>query len=1136
MLVIVAMVRAVYSHGLYGPWGVDQVAGQVVGQVVEHHLRGCHLVLVTTSRHSHVTSSILSRCGVLPVWSPAGVASCRCGVLPVWRPADVASCRCGVLPVWRPAGVASCWYGVMPVWHPAGVAYCRCGVLPVWRPAGVASCWYGVMPVWHPAGVAYCQCGVLPVWRPAGVASCRCGVLPVWRPAGVASCQCGVLPVWRPAGVASCQCGVLPVWHPAGVASCRCGVLPVWRPAGVASCQCGVLPVWHPAGVASCRCGVLPVWRPAGVASCWYGVMPVWHPAGVAYCRCGVLPVWRPAGVASCRCGILPVWRPASVASCRCGVLPVWRPAGVASCRCGILPVWRTAGVASCQCGVLLVWRPAGMASCRCGILPVWRTAGVVSCQCGVCRCGVLLVWRHAGVASCWYGVLPVWRPAGMASCRCGILPVWRPAGVASCQCGVLLVWRPAGVASGRFGVQPMWRPAGVESCRCGVLPVWRPAGVASCWYGVMPVWHPAGVAYCRYITGGTRPILVVEVKSAVSYDSQPLSRSEPQRSEGKLRTRTNLWTGTRRASPSYLPSRTQSQQLSSENVPHHYQTPEEQLSQDSLLLQGLWGDSRTTCRGLVLDFTSNNNNTHLALRLVQMSGLWKLPETVVVAVGWRTGVREVLLHHSLRNTLHALYLALHHHTFLTCPPHPASRLKKVINQESATHWEVLVYRRCLYCNSGEASIQLLHKVTSNSNMLPRKDLFHENFQDLMGTKLRIATAMQYFPYVDYVRASETPGTAVEYIDCIDARIIHTFAAKLNFTFDVHEAVNRTWGVESNGTYSGMVGMLQREQMELSTVAAPTARRLRVVNHIMAYPSDTFTIASLKPMLLPKYLALIRPFKGELWVALLVSVGAWGVSLWLLQRVWQWVAGGRKVDLITSLLFGFGALLQNLPSDPSVSTSGRMLVGWWLLSCLIITTGFTSSLMAHLTVQKKSRPLESFEDLVKEPGWKWGTDLLMLSDAILDYFITNPNAIVKEIFIEMEVLEVDEALKKVLAGGFAFISYKNFITVIVAVNYTDPRGNSPFYISKDIPMFSTFGWCIRKGAPYHRRFTQLMGRLIAAGVITHWREDVIARREEDKEVVLSLSHMQGAFYLLVVGSAAAFLALLGENFIPLGQE
>lgn len=46
--------------------------------------------------------------------------------------------------------------------------------------------------------------------------------------------------------------------------------------------------------------------------------------------------------------------------------------------------------------------------------------------------------------------------------------------------------------------------------------------------------------------------------------------------------------------------------------------------------------------------------------RLLDEAGLWKIPETLVVVVGGQTQVTDALTHHSLRNTIHGIYLALH--------------------------------------------------------------------------------------------------------------------------------------------------------------------------------------------------------------------------------------------------------------------------------------------------------------------------------------------------------------------------------------------------------------------------------------------------------------------------------------------
>ncbi|XP_069190879.1 uncharacterized protein [Procambarus clarkii] len=209
----------------------------------------------------------------------------------------------------------------------------------------------------------------------------------------------------------------------------------------------------------------------------------------------------------------------------------------------------------------------------------------------------------------------------------------------------------------------------------------------------------------------------------------------------------------------------------------------QDHLAQDHLardhLLQHLWGDATTTCRGLILDLTSTND-TEVVLRLVEAIGLSSLPETVVVAVGGRAGVREVLLHHSLRNTLHALYLALHHHTSLTPPPHSASRLRKPHTQEVPGEG-VSVYRGCLYCSSGEAGVQLVHQGKDASHAPLTDHLFPDQFSDFMGHKFRVA-AVTYFPYIDYQVDGEEPGSTVTLKDSVDTRLIKAFSTALNFT------------------------------------------------------------------------------------------------------------------------------------------------------------------------------------------------------------------------------------------------------------------------------------------------------------------------------------------------------------------
>ncbi|XP_042233814.1 uncharacterized protein LOC121874002 isoform X2 [Homarus americanus] len=287
----------------------------------------------------------------------------------------------------------------------------------------------------------------------------------------------------------------------------------------------------------------------------------------------------------------------------------------------------------------------------------------------------------------------------------------------------------------------------------------------------------------------------------------------------------------------------------------------QDQLTQDHLL-QELWGDTRTTCRALILDLTANNS-VDLVFRLLESSGLWQLSETRVLVVGENEGVEEVLFHRHLRNIVHAFYLALQNLTSHTLPFLGNSRLRIILPQETSVSERVWVYRRCLYCNNGEADVQLIHKWNLTSLPYHTADLFfQEQFLNFMGLKIQFSI-LRYFPYTDYTPGSKEPDSTVTLKDCLDARLLSVLSRKLNFSIEVSEPPQRIWGSQENGKFSGMLGLLQREEADIGVPISPQAERMSVMKFISAYESDVLSIVSLKPPLLPQHLSLIRPFTGR---------------------------------------------------------------------------------------------------------------------------------------------------------------------------------------------------------------------------------------------------------------------------------
>lgn len=73
------------------------------------------------------------------------------------------------------------------------------------------------------------------------------------------------------------------------------------------------------------------------------------------------------------------------------------------------------------------------------------------------------------------------------------------------------------------------------------------------------------------------------------------------------------------------------------------------------------------------------------------------------------------------------------------------------------------------------------------------------------------------------------------------------------------------------------------------------------------------------------YIYIFFSFIGEVWTGLLISVVLWGVILWMLQKVFLILIGKHGVHFSTSLVYGWGTLLEQPPSDPSISMSGQVI-------------------------------------------------------------------------------------------------------------------------------------------------------------------------------------------------------------------
>ncbi|XP_076049370.1 uncharacterized protein LOC143030050 [Oratosquilla oratoria] len=617
--------------------------------------------------------------------------------------------------------------------------------------------------------------------------------------------------------------------------------------------------------------------------------------------------------------------------------------------------------------------------------------------------------------------------------------------------------------------------------------------------------------------------------------------------------------------------------------------------------LQGLLQEKngRWTCNAIVLYAPSRNQADQIA-RLLEEAEFFLYPEVYLMWVGLSHLVHRILTYSILRNTIYALYLglqlkdqplelhlesqslvldALHSPEVRGVVPIVQSRTvprdlyhgfrfkRSARRPGTGAGVVVQVYGRCLFCHEGEVEVQRLDEWSPKTGFTRGVPVFFNQFGDFHGYQMKIVT-MPWFPLIALELDPEDPFGPAKPLDSLDFRMLSSIARNLNFTYQYRKPADNQWGQSTDtGNWTGIVGELQYHFGDMSMMLSWMEKRLPIVSYSRIYTSEPLVMLTSRAKPLPQWLALVRPFKGDMWMSIIVSVLGAGLVLWVLQKVYHGLSGDpRSMSIEGALLATWAILLEDPPTRQPKNISGQMMIGWWWVYCMLVTIVYKSALTAHLTIPGKSPTIDTFEQLLKQDGWTWGFEPTYGSG--WEFLKTNGNPVVRKIFDKILVLEFDEQLRRLLEENHAFITWKYYSRFFIASQYTNALGYTPIYTARqEYFNYGGYGWGFRKGAPFRKQIDRQKQHLIETGHITFWLDDLIntsARRErlqrekenkgtssegatirlvspvfsaakllraetEANTVVLSVHHLQGCFYFLFLGYGLALTALVGEK-------
>ncbi|XP_043199217.1 glutamate receptor-like [Amphibalanus amphitrite] len=411
--------------------------------------------------------------------------------------------------------------------------------------------------------------------------------------------------------------------------------------------------------------------------------------------------------------------------------------------------------------------------------------------------------------------------------------------------------------------------------------------------------------------------------------------------------------------------------------------------------------------------------------------------------------------------------------------------------------------------------------------------------RSLRNVELRVtSTAAAATPFA-WLRDGKEVGVEVDLLD--------TIATNDGFSvrFVRPNDSSGLFGKIVNGSWTGVIGMLDRDLADLAIGdISDTLARRQAVDYVYPFHVEHIGFISHKPLPLPRWVVIVRPFDTLTWILLFISLVIAMFVFAFLPDVFsgsrsthnrsaptpQRLAGRLQTHLPRAAVLSVRTLLgQSSESTPRGDTA-RMVLGLWWFFCMVIGISYQTVLVSQLSKPAVAPAVNSLQDLARSA----------LSVAC------SPNSAVWSYisrFADSNDASMASIAEKLVPYRFRDIHtvkmrrdtvYMNEFTQLRLAKTNRPDGERLHLATASF--FSTgLAFPIRPQACYADRLSKSVLRLLQAGLVEKWIQDAVAqhrreRREKEQVQAMTLHDMQSAFFCLALGHAAALVALAAEMF------
>ncbi|CAL8083998.1 unnamed protein product [Orchesella dallaii] len=449
----------------------------------------------------------------------------------------------------------------------------------------------------------------------------------------------------------------------------------------------------------------------------------------------------------------------------------------------------------------------------------------------------------------------------------------------------------------------------------------------------------------------------------------------------------------------------------------------------------------------------------------------------------------------------------------------------------------------CFYCNMGEPSVRQLKIPFEKAPSI--KVLYPDLLENFHRKSFRVSFAVLSKSSGELYQTA--PGIWKHERGIFVTGMEH-LSAKFNFSciFFPSTGGGGTGVKLENGTWIGAVGDVISGRADIGGVTAYIYPRNLYVDFTFPIRYAWLTFTTGLPQRRYSWEAIYWPFTPMMWFCILLALLTTYFAYSLLLKL-----SGQSLPTSTKLGYIFRTLLeQDAPSFEERSlNSTRTFLAFWLFFALLISATYKSKLVSTLAFPIMDEPPKSFEELARSPP-SFGIILQSLRGAAYTILKTSTNPIFHQVFTRMETEESPvKCFQRVIASSSACISWNALLNFVLHKNMSDKFGQAPLVMAPDTTSFVALSYAVKKRAIFRFKFDQVFMRAVDMGLTEEWMQIdnrfLRKRRRKWEESLnkarvsyddnqrgddnLSMKHLSGTFYMLLLGLFAGLTCFMAEK-------